>query len=98
MRGIDCRLVKFSRHVLERMFERGISEIAVKEIVRDGEVIEEYPEDTPYPSRLLLGWVGGRPLHVVVGYDAPSGLCVVITAYVPDAAQWGKDFKMRRRG
>ncbi|WP_407919610.1 DUF4258 domain-containing protein [Candidatus Nitrospira inopinata] len=78
------------------MFERRISEPEVEEAVRNGEVIEEYSEDTPYPSQLLLGWFGGRPLHVVAAYDPGSGTCVVITAYVPDATQWNEDFKTRR--
>lgn len=93
---MDCKILKFSRHALERMFERGISEPEVEEIVRNGEVVEEYPEDAPYPSRLLLGDFGGRPLHVVAANDPGSGLCVVITAYVPDETQWGEDFKTRR--
>lgn len=64
--------------------------------MRNGETIETYSDDTPYPSQLLLGWCAGRPLHVVAAYDPGTGLCVVITAYVPDAAQWGADFKTRR--
>ena len=93
---MDCKIVKFSRHALERMFERGVSEPDVEAIIRNGEAIEKYLEDTPYPSRLLLGWRGDRPLHVVAAHDPASGLCVVITAYVPDATQWGKDFRARR--
>jgi hypothetical protein len=93
---MDCKILKFSRHALKRMFEQGIPEPEVEEIVLKGEVIEEYPEDTPYSSQLLLGYFGRRPLHVVVAYDRGSGLCVVITAYVPDATQWGEDFRIRR--
>lgn len=29
-------------------------------------VKEDYPDDTPYPSRLLLGWHNNRPLNIVV--------------------------------
>lgn len=93
---MDCKIVKFSRHALERIFERGISESDVEEIIRNGETIEEYPEDMPYPSRLLLGWRNGCPLHVVAAYDPVSGLCVIITAYVPDATEWDRDCRVRR--
>ena len=29
-------------------------------------VLEEYPQDEPYPTRLVLGWAGNRPLHLVL--------------------------------
>src|SRR5260370_23936516 len=32
--------------------------------------IESYPGDFPYPSRLLLGWCGLRPIHVVAAVNA----------------------------
>lgn len=93
---MDCKGIKFSRHAIERMFERAIAEKDMSDAISNGEVVEEYPDDTPYPSRLLLGWCRSRPLHVVVARDPVSLLCVVITAYYPDAAQWGEDFKTRR--
>jgi len=27
-------------------------------VIETGEIIEDYPNDFPYPSRLLLGWCG----------------------------------------
>ena len=54
------RLV-FRAHALRRMFERRISVDDVRDVVTKGETIEEYPYDTPYPSRLMLGWPAGRP-------------------------------------
>jgi hypothetical protein len=48
------------------MFERQIAVEEVEAVLGAGEVIEEYPKDTPYASRLMLGWIGLRPLHVVV--------------------------------
>ena len=35
-----------------------------------GEVISEYPDDVPFPSCLILGFVGTRPIHVVTARDA----------------------------
>jgi hypothetical protein len=46
------------------MFSRGISEADVRDVVENGEVIEQYPDDLPYPSRLMLGIAQGRALHV----------------------------------
>ena len=50
-----ARLV-FRVHAVQRMSERGITERDVREILSAGETIEEYPDDTPYASRLVLGW------------------------------------------
>jgi len=50
------RLV-FRVHAIQRMFQRRISEDDdVRHILSTGEVIEAYPNDTPYPSNLILGW------------------------------------------
>jgi len=50
--------------------EREIRQAAVLEVLQAGARIEDYPEDVPYPSALLLGWVEGKPLHVGAAPDA----------------------------
>jgi hypothetical protein len=57
-------------HALRRMIERGISRAEVIGAQKYKKVIEDYPDDTPYPSCLVLGFIEQRPLHVVVAYDA----------------------------
>ena len=49
--------VLFSAHAVKRMFERGFSHQVVCRVADMGQVIENHPDDTPYPSSLLLGWV-----------------------------------------
>ncbi|MCH7539467.1 MAG: DUF4258 domain-containing protein [Proteobacteria bacterium] len=78
------------------MFQRKISVADVRHVLETGEVIESYPEDAPYPSRLLLGWSGTRPLHVVVADNVETGESIVITVYEPDPASWGRDFRRRK--
>ena len=56
----------FRVHAIRRMFERRISDEDIKDAIETGETIEEYPDDTPYPSELKLGWRGSRPIHVVL--------------------------------
>ncbi len=85
----------FSGHALRRMFERKISKDDVLEVIRSGEVIEDYPDDLPYPSCLLLGLVQERPLHVTIAVDRPHKTCYVITAYPPDPDLW-EDFRKRK--
>jgi len=89
--------IEWQRHALERMMERGISREMVKEVLLHGEVIEDYPDDKPYPSALLLGRVKKQPLHVVAAFDSLTGWCFVITAYKPDLEHFESDYKTRRK-
>jgi len=52
---------------------------AVYQILVSGEVLEEYSDDLPYPSRLIMGWHEGRPLHVVAALDSDERKEIVIT-------------------
>ena len=61
-----------------------------------GEVIEDYPDDTPYPSSLVLGWIDSRPVHVVLANNTLDGVHVVVTLYEPDDVRWQPDFRRRR--
>jgi hypothetical protein len=76
--------------------ERRISVDDVRRALAGGETIEQYAQERPYPSRLVLGWVGGQPLHVVAADDPARDLTVVITAYEPDPKLWEPDFRRRR--
>lgn len=46
-----------------------IGEKDVRLVAGSGEMIADYPNDTPYPSCLVLGFVQGRPLHLVTAVD-----------------------------
>lgn len=91
----DTQLV-FSGHAIKQMFQRRISRDAVKIVISTGEVIADYPDDHPYPSCLMLGFSGDRPIHVVAAHDAETQTVYVITAYEPDVKLWQSDFKSRR--
>jgi len=83
-------------HAVERMFERDISEDDVRTVLLDGEEIEAY-RNTPYPSRLLLGWCGTRAIHVVVDENRQDDECIVVTTYEPQPDLWEFGFKRRKR-
>jgi hypothetical protein len=57
--------------------------------------IEDYPDDQPYPSRLVLGWRGTRPVHVVVAQNLSDNELIVVTVYEPDSELWDHDFSRR---
>ena len=83
-------------HALQRMFEREIERSVVESVIQSGTTIESYPEDTPYPSRLVLGWDRDRPIHVVVADNLPDEETVVITVYQPDPMRWDASFSRRQ--
>ncbi len=85
--------IRWTGHVLKRLLQRGISQASVIQAILSGEIIEQYPDDYPYPSCLLLG--GTPPLHVVCGHGPDE--VWMITAYYPDTAEWENDLKTRKK-
>ncbi len=53
----------------------------------------DHPEDKPYPSRLALGFVGSRPLHVVAADNTAGNESITVIgeergqSFIP-AEQW----------
>ena len=78
------------------MAERRFSPEIIKSVVENGTVIKYYPDDTPYPSRLILGFDGERPVHVVSAYSKENNTEYVITVYEPDVQKWTENFTERR--
>ena len=61
-----------------------------------GEIIEEYPKDKPYPSCLIFGETFNQePIHCVWGYNPENQWAVLITVYRPDPKFW-INWKKRR--
>ena len=84
------------QHAAQRMLERNISVSDVLVALNSGTTIEDYPKDTPFPSRLTLGWAGRRPVHVVWATAAGAGRIVIITVYEPNPEEWDNTFGRRR--
>ncbi|HEV2851674.1 MAG TPA: DUF4258 domain-containing protein [Thermoanaerobaculia bacterium] len=64
--------------------------------VLQGEIIETYPTDKPYPSCLIYGdTFGGDPVHSVWAYNQENRWAVLITVYRPDPKRWD-DWRRRR--
>jgi hypothetical protein len=89
--------IHWHMHALERCLERGISRAEVLRAILEGEIIEAYPAQRPYPGCLIL-LAGEEPLHVVAAADPAAGVCHVITAYRPGTEHFELDFRTRRRG
>ena len=91
----DTNNIIMSSHANMQCLKRKINSNDVLSVLRNGEIIEYYPTDYPYPSCLELGFVSdNRALHVccAIGDDK----LWVITAYYPTADKWESDMKTRK--
>lgn len=86
----------YTGHGLQRIFERGIDPDDIEDSLKTGEIIEEYPDDMPYPSVLILNFIKGRAIHIVASLDKTSDTVYLVTAYYPDAGIWDDEFRVRR--
>lgn len=53
--AIQEGMIEWQIHALERMMKRGISREIVKHVLLEGAIIEDYPDDRPFPTALFLG-------------------------------------------
>ncbi len=88
------RVITYRWHALVRMRERSIDFDDIRRILDEGDTIERYPNDVPFPSRLLLGWVARRPMHIVAADEATDSV-IVVTVYDPRPEDWSQDFRSR---
>ena len=88
-------LVYVTEHANMRFRQRGIKAKDVRTGVMNGEIIEQYPDDYPFPSCLILGKTdNGNPIHIVMSDEGSTSR--IITAYIPDKDKWDESFKIRR--
>lgn len=87
--------IRITLHAAKRLEQRRIFLKDVIACIMNGEIIEQYPDDYPYPSCLILGMsIEDKYLHVVIG-NHESDL-FLITAYFPSFDKWESDFKTRK--
>ena len=82
-------------HVLDRIRERAVEQDDLFNVIFTGEIIEQYPNDYPYPSCLILGNdLNERPLHIVCGLG--KNKVWLVTVYIPNLDEWEDDLKTRK--
>ena len=85
-----------TNHVNERMKERDIKYEDLIIAILNGKIIEQYEDDKPYPSCLIMGYTSdNKPLHIIAGVE--SGMIWLITSYYPTIIKWEDDFITRKR-
>jgi len=89
--------IAFKKHSAIRMRARGIYADEVKYIMLHGEIIENYPDDRPFPSCLVFGLTEKQePIHIVIAIDFDDQIIWVITVYYPHREEWEDGFKRRK--
>ena len=87
--------IQWTAHVLQRLIKRNIARKSIKEVLQNGTIIEQYPNDYPYPSCLVSGYTStGEILHIVCGIG--ENRLWIITAYRPDSSIWNDSFSKRK--
>ena len=60
--------IRWTNHVMVRLLQRNITQSDALEALSNGEIIEEYENDYPYPSCLVYGInLNNEVLHIVCG-------------------------------
>jgi len=88
---------EWRKHTLSRLAEREIAQRLVLKVILEGEVIEDYSRDAPFPSCLMFKMIENEPYHVVVGFDPVSKKAHIITTSKPTLDKFEPDFKTRRK-
>lgn len=88
--------ILFLPHAIKQMSrpERMLTTNEIKEAIFNGDIIEEYPQDSRGESCLVIHSQKKQTLHVVC--SPKSEYLAIITAYLPALDQWSSDFKTRR--
>jgi hypothetical protein len=88
--------IEYRIHAARRMFQRDIYEDEVENIIKNGEIIEQYDDDFPLPSMLINGMTPKmRPLHMVLSVNYSEKKIIIITVYEPDSLKWTDNFSRR---
>lgn len=89
---VESGEILISHHARIRMFERNVSTDELIAIISLGEIIEEYSDDEPCPSVLIMGFINAVAYHTVIAVCRDH--IRVITVYIPEQDKW---IEYRRR-
>ena len=87
--AIEDQRVLVTNHAAREAREDRLKIDALLAAAKTGDIIEDYPDDRPCPSCLVLGFIGDEtPVHSVWGYDREKKVAILITVYRPDPNRW----------
>ena len=74
--------IVLTNHLLNRIRQRHIQIEDIKNAILNGKIIEQYPNDYPFPSCLIFS----ENMHIVCSIG--EGYLYIITAYRPSPEKW----------
>lgn len=89
----------YTEHALDEMNaeEEIISKDEVRQVIFQGEIVEDYPKDKRGHSCLIFAMTHkGRPVHAIC--SPKEEYLGIITVYVPTEDKWENNFKTRKGG
>jgi len=87
--AIEAGRIRITDHADEEAQDDRLKYDEILLSVIQGEIIEHYLEQRPYPSCLVYGCTfEGEPVHSVWAYNGQTGWAVLITVYRPDPERW----------
>jgi len=78
---------EISLHAEKERYAEGVLIEDIEEAILSGEILEDYTGDPRGPSCLILGFSGGRPVHIVCGITTTEWIRI-ITVYRPQLPKW----------
>ncbi len=94
--AIQADRINITQHARREAKEDDLLLDEILHSIQNGEIIEDYPTDTPYPSCLIYGLdPADAPVHSVWAYAEDSRIAVLVTVYRPNPARW-IDWKIRK--
>ncbi|WP_198935413.1 DUF4258 domain-containing protein [Chlorobium sp. KB01] len=95
--AIRLEMFRITDHAYEEALSDNLTFKEIIESVFQGEIIEQYPTDKPYPSCLIFGENSQHePIHSVWACNRVNSWAVIITVYRPNPKRW-IDWKTRRK-
>jgi hypothetical protein len=83
---------EFSIHAERERLAEDLDVVELELAIGNGEILEEYPDDTRGWSCLMLGYAGAKPIHLVIGWAGSMGqnfgILRIITVYLPNPPWW----------
>ncbi|MDG3495402.1 MULTISPECIES: DUF4258 domain-containing protein [Pseudanabaena] len=87
---------EFSENAVDQPTSRQLKLNEIIEAISNGQIIEDYPNDSDESSYLIGGLTSsGRAIHVQSSYPS-SPLIKIMAVYEPDSQEWNSDFTIRR--
>ncbi len=89
IKAVDKNRVNVTNHARDEAKNDSLTLDEILTSTCNGEIIEDYPDDKPFQSCLILGKTSNYdPLHSVWAYDSSTKIAVLITVYRPDPELW----------